>query len=76
MGEISDIGTSRGAHPAMGSAHGKVITLTAEQATELRSVLDQVLGDMSTEIADTDNARFRSALRLRRDLIREIREAL
>ena len=33
--------------------NGKVVTLTAEQATELRSVLDQVLGDMSTEIADT-----------------------
>ena len=47
-----------------------------EQASELRAVLDEVLGDISSEIADTDNSEYRVILRGRRDRIREIREQL
>ncbi|HUZ10292.1 MAG TPA: hypothetical protein VMU76_09010 [Acidimicrobiales bacterium] len=47
-----------------------------EQASELRAVLDEVLGDISSEIADTDNSEYRVILRGRRDRIREIRDQL
>ena len=76
MSDIVHIGPSRDMHPAARSPDAMTIVLTVAQATELRSLLDEALGDLSSEIADTDNAEFRSALRLRRDLIRQIREGL
>ena len=46
------------------------------QADELRLVLDGALGDLSHEIADTDNASFRDRLRARREHLRAIRAQL
>ncbi len=42
------------------------IELTDEQASELRDLLRTSLGDLSTEIAGTDNAAYRETLRARR----------
>jgi hypothetical protein len=52
------------------------LALDEEHATELREVLDEVLGDMSSEIASTDNALYRSTLQTRRDRLRAIRAQL
>lgn len=52
------------------------VELSDAEVTVLRSVLDETLGDMSSEIADTDNPAFREALELRRDLLRGVRSAL
>jgi hypothetical protein len=78
MSDINQIGGARGVDPAviLPSKEAVTLTLTSDQAAELSSVLDEVLGELSTEIADTDNARYRSVLQGRRDQIREIREAL
>jgi hypothetical protein len=46
------------------------------EADELRRLLDGALGELSSEIADTDNAQFGRQLRTRRDLLRAIRERL
>jgi hypothetical protein len=53
-----------------------MLELSAAGAEELRSTLDQVLSDMSSEIADTDNANYRRQLRDRRDRLREIQSQL
>ena len=42
------------------------VTLTDALAEELSDTLDEVLGDLSTEIAGTDNAHFRATLERRR----------
>ena len=52
------------------------VELTEEQAEALRSTLDQALGDLSSEIAATDNAGYRSALQSRRDSLRAVRSQL
>lgn len=52
------------------------LDLSREQTDELRSVLDEVLGDLSAEIADTENPTYRSALGHRRSLLTEIRAQL
>ena len=52
------------------------LTLDNEHADELRSALDGILSDLSAEIADTDNAAYRRALRQRRIYIADIREQL
>ncbi len=39
------------------------IELTEEQVSDLRRLLQTSLGDLSTEIADTDNAGYRQGLR-------------
>lgn len=48
------------------------LVLTDEQAAELKSLLDGSLGDMSVEIADTDNSRFRASLMQRRQQLTEV----
>jgi hypothetical protein len=48
------------------------LELTEEQAAELKSLLDGSLGDMSVEIADTDNPRFRASLMQRRQQLTEV----
>ena len=45
------------------------IELTNEQAAELRELLQGALGDLSSEIADTDNPSYRDGLRARRVLL-------
>lgn len=42
------------------------LDLTDEQANDLRELLRTSLGDLSTEIAGTDNAAYREGLRSRR----------
>ena len=52
------------------------LTLTDEEATELRDLLDGSLGDLSSEIADTDNPGYRLALKERRMRLRAVRAQL
>lgn len=52
------------------------IFIDDEDIGELRAVLDDVLRDLSYEIADTDNARFRAALRSRRSHLQRVRSQL
>jgi len=42
------------------------IELTEEQVSDLRDLLRAALGDLSSEIAATDNAAYREGLRARR----------
>jgi nitroimidazol reductase NimA-like FMN-containing flavoprotein (pyridoxamine 5'-phosphate oxidase superfamily) len=48
------------------------LELTDEQATDLKELLEASLGDMSSEIADTDNPRFRESLMRRRDQLSDV----
>ena len=52
------------------------LDLSREQADELRSLLAEVLGDLSAEIAATENPTYRSALARRRSLLSDIRAQL
>lgn len=52
------------------------LDIADDDAEELRTVLDGILGDLSHEIADTDNAEYRAKLRQRRERIQRVREAL
>jgi hypothetical protein len=49
-----------------------VIELTEEQCAELQRLLEESLGDLSTEIADTDNAQYREGLRARRRVLESV----
>ena len=48
------------------------IELSEAQRAELKELLRTSLGDLSTEIADTDNAGYRSGLRDRRDILQSV----
>lgn len=48
------------------------LQLDDTQARELHDLLTQTLGDLSSEIADTDNPTFQRMLRDRRDQLRAI----
>jgi len=52
------------------------LTLSDTEATDLRDLLDGSLGDLSSEIADTDNPSYRLALKARRDNLRAVRDKL
>jgi len=52
------------------------LRLDEGQAAVLAEVLDEVLGDLSAEIADTDNPEYRAALNRRRDNLRSVRQQL
>ena len=52
------------------------LTLTDTEATELRDLLDGALGDLSSEIADTDNPSYRLALKERRTRLQATRAQL
>ena len=52
------------------------LPLTKSETGVLIDLLDRHLGDMSSEIAATDNPAFRLGLRERRDLLRGIRDRL
>jgi len=49
-----------------------LIELTEVQCAELQRLLEGTLGDLSTEIADTDNADDRAGLRERRAVLESI----
>ncbi len=50
--------------------------LSDEEANELRRLLEGALSELSSEIADTDNAMYVRELRARRDSLRGILERL
>ncbi len=52
------------------------LDLTSEEDEVLRELLDVALSDMSMEIADTDNAGYRTGLRDRRTLLQSVRAKL
>jgi len=52
------------------------LTLSEAEANELRTLLDGSLGDLSSEIADTDNPSFRLALKERRTHLQAVRALL
>jgi hypothetical protein len=52
------------------------VDFSAEEASELVSVLDGAIADLSPEIADTDNPSYRAMLRNRRELLRSARAKL
>jgi len=52
------------------------LTLTDDEANELRDLLDGSLGDLSSEIADTDNPSYRLALKERRTRLQAVRARL
>ncbi len=52
------------------------LTMTDAEASELSDLLDGVLGDLSSEIADTDNPSYRVALKERRERLRSVRDKL
>jgi hypothetical protein len=52
------------------------LDLDETQATALLEVIDSAIADLSPEIADTDNAEYRSMLRQRRELLRSIQAKL
>ena len=52
------------------------LELSEELAVELKETVDAVIGDMSSEIADTDNAAFHRQLEARRERLRAIVAAL
>jgi hypothetical protein len=56
--------------------HGLLLILDPGQTDDLRSLLDEALGDMSCEIADTDNWEYRIVLRQRRDRLRKLHQQL
>ncbi len=52
------------------------IELTDEQASDLAQLLREALGDLSSEIAATDNAAYREGLRARRGSLEGVRAKL
>ncbi len=52
------------------------IELTDEQAADLRDLLQGALGDLSSEIAATDNFEYREGLRARRASLQGVLELL
>lgn len=52
------------------------LTMTDAEASELRDLLDGALGDLSSEIADTDNPGYRVALKERRERLRSVQDKL
>ena len=49
-----------------------LIELNEAQCAELQQLLESSLGDLSTEIAATDNAEYRQALRVRRRVLESV----
>jgi hypothetical protein len=52
------------------------LDLTEEEAEVLRDVLGRWLGDLSMEISHTDNPVYRRAVRVQRDALRRVYNAL
>jgi len=49
-----------------------LIELTEVQCAELQRLLESTLSDLSSEIADTDDAEYRQELRDRRDVLESV----
>jgi len=48
------------------------VELTDRQATDLRDLLHETLGDLSSEIAATDNPGYREGLRTKRESLESV----
>ncbi len=53
-----------------------ILDLSQPLAEELRACLEEVIGDMSGEIADTDNPKYRRELEARRERLKSIHSQL
>ena len=53
-----------------------ILELPVPLADEMLETLEEVIGDLSTEIADTDNPTFRRNLKARRERLQSIRSLL
>jgi hypothetical protein len=53
-----------------------ILELSESLAEELKSTVAEVVGDMSSEIADTDNPGYRRQLEERRERLRSIHAQL
>jgi hypothetical protein len=49
-----------------------LVELTEEQCAELQELLESSLGDLSSEIAGTDNPEYREGLRRRRTVLESV----
>jgi hypothetical protein len=49
-----------------------LIELNEDQCAELQQLLENTLGDLSTEIAGTDNSEYRQGLRERRGVLESV----
>ena len=49
-----------------------LIEVSEEQGAELHRLLESSLGDLSSEIAGTDNAEYREGLRQRRTVLESV----
>lgn len=49
-----------------------LVELTEEQCAELQQLLESSLGDLSSEIAGTDNPEYREGLRHRRAVLESV----
>ncbi len=56
----------------MEKEHTMKIELTDQEAADLRELLSGSLGDLSSEIAATDNAAYREGLRARRSSLERV----
>jgi hypothetical protein len=52
------------------------LCLVEQEVVELTTLLESAIADLSPEIADTDNAHYRTILRERRELLRAILQKL
>jgi hypothetical protein len=52
------------------------VMLTIEEREILGQVLDRTIGELTREIVSTDRRAFRDDLRIRRDLVQRLYEAL
>lgn len=52
------------------------LNLNEQQTRELAAALKKLLGDLSYEISNTDNKTFRDQVKQRRDLLKQIADAL
>jgi len=53
-----------------------MLDLTEEEREIIREVLESAHSDLRMEIADTDRAAFRATLKIRRDVVAKMIEAL
>ena len=52
------------------------VELTAEEAEDLRAIMENYLSDLRMEIVDTDGDDFRKMLKKRKDLVGKLLEQL
>lgn len=52
------------------------VELTAEEAEDLRAIMESYLSDLRMEIVDTDGDDFRKMLKKRKDLVGKLLEQL